>query len=51
MILDEAMRNGYGANTRIVVTQPRKISAVTLADRVAKEFGDDEVIITSLINH
>ncbi|XP_022125421.2 ATP-dependent DNA/RNA helicase DHX36 [Pieris rapae] len=37
LILDRAMKNKTGANVKILVTQPRRIAASTLAMRVAKE--------------
>ncbi|XP_045521855.1 ATP-dependent DNA/RNA helicase DHX36-like isoform X2 [Pieris brassicae] len=37
LILDRAMNNKTGANVRILVTQPRRIAASSLAIRVAKE--------------
>ncbi|XP_063795836.1 ATP-dependent RNA helicase A protein-like isoform X1 [Pseudophryne corroboree] len=40
-ILDEYIRNGRAAQCNIVVTQPRRISAVTVAERVAFERGED----------
>lgn len=36
-ILDDMIRRGHGANANIVVTQPRRISALGVASRVAKE--------------
>lgn len=36
-ILDDYIRSGQGAHCNIVVTQPRRISAVSVADRVANE--------------
>nr|XP_006817681.1 PREDICTED: putative ATP-dependent RNA helicase DHX30-like [Saccoglossus kowalevskii] len=37
IILDEYIRNGRGAHCNIVVTQPRRISAVSIAERVSDE--------------
>ncbi|XP_047521646.1 ATP-dependent DNA/RNA helicase DHX36-like isoform X2 [Pieris napi] len=37
LILDRAMNNNTGANVRILVTQPRRIAASSLAMRVANE--------------
>lgn len=37
MIIDDWIRKGNGANCNILVTQPRRISAISLAKRVAKE--------------
>ncbi|XP_050532289.1 ATP-dependent RNA helicase A protein [Daktulosphaira vitifoliae] len=36
-ILDEFITNGQGAHCNIICTQPRKISAISVADRVASE--------------
>jgi ATP-dependent RNA helicase A len=36
-ILDDYIQSGQGAHCNIVVTQPRRISAVSVADRVAYE--------------
>lgn len=36
-ILDEAISQGRGTDVSIVVTQPRRISALGLAQRVAQE--------------
>ncbi|XP_068614425.1 ATP-dependent RNA helicase DHX30-like [Brachionichthys hirsutus] len=38
-LLEERGRSGAGANCNILVTQPRRISAVSVAHRVAKEMG------------
>ncbi|XP_068618110.1 ATP-dependent DNA/RNA helicase DHX36-like [Battus philenor] len=37
IILDDAIKNNRGANTKIMVTQPRRIAASSLAARVAQE--------------
>ncbi|KOB66562.1 putative DEAH box polypeptide 36, partial [Operophtera brumata] len=37
IILDDAIRNNRGANVKILVTQPRRIAASSLAMRVAEE--------------
>ena len=39
-ILDDAIRSGNGATCRIICTQPRRISAVGVAERVAEERGE-----------
>ena len=39
-ILESAIANGLGPETRIVVTQPRRIAAVSVAQRVANERGE-----------
>lgn len=36
-ILDDYIQSGQGAYCNIIVTQPRRISAVSVADRVANE--------------
>lgn len=36
-ILEDAIAEGRGASTRIVVTQPRRIAAISVAERVAAE--------------
>ncbi|VDN14702.1 unnamed protein product [Dibothriocephalus latus] len=38
-ILEDAILRGDGSCTRIVVTQPRRISAISVAERVASERG------------
>uniref|UniRef100_A0A6I8Q2R4 RNA helicase n=1 Tax=Xenopus tropicalis TaxID=8364 RepID=A0A6I8Q2R4_XENTR len=40
-ILDECIRNDRAAQCNIVVTQPRRISAVSVAERVAFERGEE----------
>ncbi|NWR51438.1 DHX9 helicase, partial [Regulus satrapa] len=40
-ILDEYIRTNRGAECNIVVTQPRRISAVSVAERVAYERGEE----------
>ena len=42
-ILEDAIARGRGAETRIVVTQPRRIAAMSVARRVASERGDEDV--------
>lgn len=36
-ILDDAIMSGRGSTCRIVCTQPRRISAISVAERVADE--------------
>ena len=36
-LLEEAVEAGTGGATNIIVTQPRRISAISLAERVAAE--------------
>ncbi|XP_068460407.1 ATP-dependent RNA helicase DHX30 [Clinocottus analis] len=38
-LLEECVRDGEGAKCNVVVTQPRRISAVSVAHRVAEEMG------------
>uniref|UniRef100_H3BE94 RNA helicase n=1 Tax=Latimeria chalumnae TaxID=7897 RepID=H3BE94_LATCH len=40
-ILDEYIHSGRASDCNIVVTQPRRISAVSVAERVASERGED----------
>mgnify|MGYP002803825931 CR=1 FL=1 len=39
-ILDDAIMKGKGSTCRIVCTQPRRISAISIAERVAEERGE-----------
>ena len=39
-ILEDCIENGRGSVTNILVTQPRRISAVSVATRVAEERGE-----------
>ena len=39
-ILEDAIARGVGPETRIIVTQPRRIAAVSVAERVASERGE-----------
>ncbi|PCH33638.1 nucleoside triphosphate hydrolase protein [Wolfiporia cocos MD-104 SS10] len=40
LILDDMIARGEGAKCNIVCTQPRRIAAISVADRVAKERGE-----------
>ena len=40
-VLEDALLSGRDANTQIVVTQPRKIAAVSVAERVAAERDEE----------
>ena len=40
-ILEDAISDGRGAATRIVVTQPRRIAAISVAERIADERDED----------
>lgn len=37
LVLDDMIQNNLGADANIIVTQPRRISAIGVADRVAAE--------------
>ncbi len=39
-ILDKMIQSGQGSQTKIICTQPRRISAISVADRVADERGE-----------
>ncbi len=39
-ILEEALLSGFGDETNILCTQPRRISALSVAERVAEEMDD-----------
>lgn len=39
-IFENYIEHGMGANCNIVVTQPRRISAISIAERVASERGE-----------
>ena len=41
-ILEDAIANGKGTATKIVVTQPRRIAAISVAERIASE-RDEEI--------
>ncbi|KAJ7038196.1 hypothetical protein C8F04DRAFT_1089877 [Mycena alexandri] len=40
LILDSFIERGEGANCNVVCTQPRRLAAVSVADRVSKERGE-----------
>ena len=40
-ILEDAIAQGNGSQTRIVVTQPRRIAAISVAERIAAERDED----------
>ncbi|KAJ7169897.1 hypothetical protein C8R46DRAFT_1090468 [Mycena filopes] len=40
LILDSYIERGEGANCNVVCTQPRRLAALSVADRVAKERGE-----------
>lgn len=37
LVLDDAIMSGRGSTCRIVCSQPRRISAISVAERVAEE--------------
>jgi HrpA-like RNA helicase len=39
-ILDDLIRSGAGASANIICTQPRRLSAVGVSERVARERGE-----------
>ncbi|KAF7870564.1 hypothetical protein EAF04_004308 [Stromatinia cepivora] len=41
IILDDYIRKGYGGTCRIICTQPRRIAATSVAQRVAEERGQE----------
>ncbi|KNZ73430.1 putative ATP-dependent RNA helicase DHX36 [Termitomyces sp. J132] len=40
LILDSFIKSGNGASCNVVCTQPRRLAAISVADRVAKERGE-----------
>lgn len=40
LVLDSYLMSGRGAHCNVVVTQPRRISAISIAERVAAERGE-----------
>lgn len=40
-VLEEAIHNGNPADCSIIVTQPRKISAISIAERMARERNEE----------
>lgn len=43
-ILDELIESGRGAETSIIVTQPRRLSAISIATRVSEERLNDGMV-------
>jgi HrpA-like RNA helicase len=39
-LLEEAVLSGAGSSCNVIVTQPRRIAAISVADRVAVERGE-----------
>jgi len=39
-ILEDAYKRGLGASTNIIVTQPRRVAATSLAERVSVEMAE-----------
>jgi len=42
-LLETALQGGFGDNISILCTQPRRVSAISVAERVSDEFGDKHV--------
>ncbi|PAA71102.1 hypothetical protein BOX15_Mlig015005g2, partial [Macrostomum lignano] len=40
LLIDSAIATGHGSTARVVVTQPRRLAATALAERVAEERGE-----------
>ena len=40
LILDDYIDRGEGAKCNVICTQPRRLAAISVADRVAKERGE-----------
>lgn len=40
LVLDDMIENNMGSDANIIVTQPRRISAIGVADRIAAERGE-----------
>ncbi|XP_054169232.1 ATP-dependent RNA helicase DHX30-like [Oppia nitens] len=43
MIFENEIKGGRGAFANIVVTQPRRLSAISISERVALEFGEEVI--------
>ena len=50
-ILEDALDRGRGACTNIIVTQPRRVAATSVAERVAAEMGESEVGVVVVIGY
>ncbi|GMF25156.1 unnamed protein product [Phytophthora fragariaefolia] len=50
-LLDDALARGRGDETRIICTQPRRISAISLAERVARERSGSRGEDTKEVGH
>ncbi len=44
-LLEEALLSGYGDSVNIICTQPRRVAATSVAERVAEEMNDRYVIV------
>ena len=42
-ILENALREGSGDKTSILCTQPRRVAAISIAERVSEEWGEESV--------
>jgi ATP-dependent RNA helicase DHX29 len=48
-ILEDHLKRGY--QCKIICTEPRRISAITLAERVSKELGDAPGTVGTMASH
>lgn len=39
-LLEDAILSGHGSSCHVIVTQPRRIAAISVAERVAAERGE-----------
>jgi HrpA-like RNA helicase len=46
--LEEALLNGQGDKVNIICTQPRRVAATSVAERVAEEMNDRYVVGNSI---
>ena len=51
MLLDDALARGKGASVSMLCTQPRRVAAVGVAERVAQERGERPGVGGSLVAH
>ena len=50
-ILEEALQNGYGDEIKIIITQPRRVAATSIAERVAQELCEPTTNNTTTTNN
>ena len=50
-ILDDAIARGCGSTTHVVCTQPRRISAISVAARVSEERGENPSMTNGSVGH